>query len=511
MARKIKPHGDFRGGWNADSAPDNLKDNELALADNADMDERGALSNRKGTVPLNATSYGAEVEQLIEWSRNDGSQIILAMVGNSLCKIAEDGTKTVIKALARNQIGYFFLQDKVYLVDGAEYYVYDGTTIAAVTPKTDATNSLTPIKRCKYLLWHPKSFRIFAAGDSSDKAALYYSEPNDPTFFKSTSKLYPTTGDGPVQMLSMLSDAVIVYYTNSDWVYKGVDPNSDAVWERLPVTQGTLASQSVVLTPSTQSFLGRGGIYTLHPGLLNGNVVLVTGEELVRNLTKDKVSSVIRSMVHVETACAVYDRFGEKLILAYGDDSGNPRNNKMLVYDWALKSFVRYDGIQVNAIIQRANGDILIGSKNYILKLGVGQKDWDVNNHTYKPIHWKVKTKQFDLDAPTHEKIIFGLFVAARQYGIEQSTVNVEISANPKTVSFQGISLDDSFVWGERWQGMWGWTDYIMKHLLVKLKGNRFQVTLENNALDEVVTIYGLSFDYMPTRAKGMKITKGGE
>ena len=129
MAKLLKPYYDFRGGWNCDAAPDNLADNELALADNIDLAERGGLSKRRGTVALNEESYGAQVEQLFEWSRDSGENILMAVIGKTLCTIADDGTKTDVQELNSSRIGWFFFKDALYFVDGAEYRVYDGETV----------------------------------------------------------------------------------------------------------------------------------------------------------------------------------------------------------------------------------------------------------------------------------------------------------------------------------------------------------------------------------------------
>lgn len=502
----LKVYNDFSGGWNADAAPDSLKDNELALADNAVLDERGAISKRKGTIPLNSTSYGAQVEQLIEWPRNDGTKILLAVVGTTLARIADDGTKTDLQALNRNQLGYFFLQDKFYFVDGSEYRVYDGTTVSAVTPDSSQDNDLAPIKRCKFMMWHPKSYRIFAAGDSQDKAALYFSESNKANYFKNTSKLYPTTADGPVTGLALFGDALLVFYQNSIWAWKGSDPTTGgASWEKLPAGQGTLAARSIAFTPNTLSFLGAGGIFSLSLGLLDYSIVMMVSQELVKNRAKDKVTSVIRSIVHPETSCAVFDPYNERYMLAYGDDSANSRNNKVLVLDWGLQSFTRFAGWQVNDFCRRANGDLLIATNGYILKAHQGYKDWDVNTATYIPIDFNIKTKQWNLGYPFNRKKNKRLFMAAKQYEVETSHVDITVTGDYVEKFFGSISLDESLVWGEDWGNVWGWIDLITKEMRVSMKAQRFHITARNNIIDEPITLYGFAWEYKLQRPKGVR------
>jgi hypothetical protein len=107
---------DFRGGWIKDLAPD-LMPNALQIADNIDLSENGGALQRYGTLPVNLTPYGANVTQMIRWPRNSGVVTRLAVVGGNLCKVAEDGSLTVIHEVKSQKIGYYFHQDVMYFVD----------------------------------------------------------------------------------------------------------------------------------------------------------------------------------------------------------------------------------------------------------------------------------------------------------------------------------------------------------------------------------------------------------
>lgn len=615
MSRLIKPYLDFRGGLNLDAAPDNLADNELMETNNCILDERGAVSKRKGTIPLNTLSYGAQVERLIEWPRQDGTKTLLAIVGATLCKINSDYTKTSLKVLDNAEIGFFFYADKFYFTgkeNGTDgYWYYDGTNVAVVqlpapgsaptltasgsgtglgagtykgkvvfvndigaeslasaeasvtiaagqqinwsniptgpagttkrrlyrtaaggsvfkalttisdnttTTYTDTTpdanlgaaskddNGLAYIKRCRLFLWHTKSQRIFAAKDANDRAALYYSEPGDPAYFKETNKLYPTTGDGPVYSLALFGDAMATIYQNSIWAWKGVSPATDAEWMKLPCEYGTVAERTPRLTPNSLTFLGQGGIISLSPGLIDNNLVMLTGDDLIKNLAKDKVASLIRSITKPAIACAVYDRINDRYMLAYTDTAGATRNSKVLVLDWGLKSYTIFTGWQVNDIIHRANGDLLIATDGYILKAEQGYKDWDVNTGDYKPIEFSVKTKHWNLDYPVHIKKTKRLFLASKQFDAEMSSVNLTVNGGYETLSYNNISLDESFTWGGPWGSFWGWSELTTREIKCKLKGHRFQVALENSIIDELITIYGIAFEYRVRKPRGVKV-----
>src|SRR5690606_21198779 len=257
MAKLLRSYYDFRGGLNTDTAPDNLMDNELVQADNIDLLERGGIAKRKGYIRLNDESYGGQVEQIFEWPRDNGEAWLMAVVDVAgtprLFRVREDQGYRLeeVARLASPRVGYFFLQDKLYFVAGASYRVWDGETEKAdrnhepesledeeqpedgEQPEVPVISVLSRIRRCRFLVRPPNSYRIIAAGDPENASALYYSEPNAPGFFKKVSVLHPTTGDGPVQNIVAFGDALLVFYRHSVWAWRGLDPEEAAPWMKL--------------------------------------------------------------------------------------------------------------------------------------------------------------------------------------------------------------------------------------------------------------------------------------
>ena len=385
--------------------------------------------------------------------------------------------------------------------------------LAEVTPNEGAGNDLAPIKRCRKFIWHPKSLRIFAAGDPTDMTALYYSESSDPTYFKVISKLYPSTADGPINSLSLFGTAMVAIYFNGGWAWKGVDPSSDATWERMAITQGVTAGRTTILTPNTLSFIGMGGLYALSPSALDYNVVMVTGNEIIRSLSNNKVNKLIKAITHRDTMFSMYDQYNNRYMLTYGDDATDSRNNKMLILQWELGSFVIYDGLAVNNMCQLNDGTILASSGNYLLKMDSGENDWDIVNDCYKAIHWKVETKGFSLGVPFHlKKISSVLFAASQSVDISNADVKIlcdyqNVDIDDISVDVNNISMDDSFVWGDIWGVLkWGWIDLITKEIKVSMRGNRISVIFERESLDESATIYGIAFIYKRKKPKGVLV-----
>lgn len=501
MASKLlKSYYNFLGGLNTDAAVDNLMDNELIQADNVDLIERGGIMKRRGTKRLNGESYGAQVEQLIEWPRDNGETWLLAVVGDKLCRVRDDEDYRIeeVATVAVPKVGHFFLQDKFYFVDGKTFRVYDGETVSDVKPDNEDTNDLSRVARCRFVVRHTNSFRIFAAGDPEDPSALYFSEPNAPGFFKATSILYPTTGDGPVTGIVAFGDALLVFYKHSVWAWRGVDPDTDAVWHRLPTGVGTEAADTVALTPNSLTFLGQSGIYAISPGLLGYDVTVEPTEGMVMNLARNKVERLIRNIERPDIATAVFDSHNQRYLLAYTDEGG-ARNNRILVFDWNVGAFTRYTGLYANDFLYRLNGDLLMATNGYIVKMGVGFNDDD------KPIEMTVRTKNFNLDYPFHKKNFLRLYISFRQP--EQRTSQLTLRLYVDDILREEIieaALYENFVWGvSKWGDIWGFRSNVTTRTRIYGSGHRVQMEFYNAQDNDPTTIYGLAFEFRPKRAKG--------
>lgn len=381
--------------------------------------------------------------------------------------------------------------------------VYTDTVLNASLGALFVTdNALAPIRRCGQFQWHPDSRRIFASLDATNPIYVYFSEVAQPGYFKSTSYLQPTTADGPVYGLSIFGASTIVFYQSAVQEWDGLDP-ATAIWKKIPAGEGTVAPYSVVLTPSTLTFLGAAGLFALTPGLLDLNVVLQPDEQLVPNLAENKVCATIRAMTHQATACAVWDKYRERYLLAYGDTG--TRNNRVLVLDWSLRAFTRITGLAVNDLCLRSSGDLLFACQNYIVKMGVGAKDWDVVNDTYKAILFSVVTKPWDLGYPQYEKKLNKVYLNGKQAAVYLSHVDVGIESGYLSDLWTDVGLDVSFVWSYPWV-MWGATDLLTREFRCRFKGLRFSVRFENDTVGEAVTLYGFAFEYRILHAEGVEV-----
>src|SRR5690606_28401343 len=242
-------------------------------------------------------------------------------------------------------------------------------------------------------------------------SALYYSEPNEPDHFKAYSVLHPTTGDGPVTALYVFGDALLVFYEHSVWVWRGLDPESDVTWHKIPTGVGTVSPYSIALTPNSLTFLGRSGLYAISPAALGYDVTIQPGDGLVTNLAGNRVEKLIREMADPTKASAIFDAHNQRYMLAYTDENG-VRNNRILVFDWSVGGFTEYTGLSCNDLLCRLNGDVLGAINQYIIKFGEGYRDFDD-----QPIRMVARTKQYNLDYPFHKKNLLNLYCSSGSLG----------------------------------------------------------------------------------------------
>ena len=252
---------------------------------------------------------------------------------------------------------------------------------------------LSNIRKCTMLEMHNKSNRFFATGNPDDPSAIYYSELLEPDNFKGYSVVYPTTNDGPVQGIETLNDMLLVFYKNSVWAWRGIDPQQDAVWEKLPLLHGTYNGKTLQLTQNTLTFIDLDGIYSLN------------SLKEAQNITEDKVSNVIKSIANKGKVQAIFNSAESKYILAYAETDS--KSNKLLVGDWTLGSYAIWEIPDITDIVYTLDGEVYLSSGNEILT----QSDsYDTN------VTMRIRTKEVLLQNPYSDKLITRVYVSLSNY-----------------------------------------------------------------------------------------------
>jgi hypothetical protein len=494
---------DFSGGENVDVDPDNLDDNECECIENIDPAIKGGFSTRLGCTALNEVSYGAQVEQIFEWLKPDGTTELLAMIGDDLCTVdPTDGTATLIQDMGgAGKLANFPFQDKIYIIDrfAGAYYTYDGTTLAAVTPAAGA--DLTFLKGCKFAVFHDKSFRWLFGGNSSDKIGLMYSEPLEPNNVKPASVLYPTRAMGEMTGLQDFAGNIISFYKYGARIWRGIDPDQDVEWARIPIPEGTPNNYAATLTPETLTYLGSSGLWSLSPAILNYNFTMQTSNSLVPNLAFMKQTKNIRAITRPDLACSIYDPISGFFMLAYTKTVGESRNSRVMVHRWGTRSFWHYTGWQVNDWCLLANGNLLFAGNGHIYKARTGTNDAGA------AISQRLHSKKIGTRLKNNYKTLGKVMFDSGQRP-EVSTVDVKIKSESSSITRTEIPLKVNPRWSGRWSGRWGASEMQTTEINPDpaLTGLRFQLIYTNDRLDEVITIYGHRFGYIPSAPIGGRV-----
>lgn len=103
---------------------------------NMNIDEKGTLNKRTGYTKVYATSLGTgKINAMYLYTKQDGTQIFLVAHGTKLYTQSGNAQPVQLYSGIQNgPINFFTSEGKCYIMDGVKYLVYDGSTIADVTP-----------------------------------------------------------------------------------------------------------------------------------------------------------------------------------------------------------------------------------------------------------------------------------------------------------------------------------------------------------------------------------------
>jgi hypothetical protein len=400
-------------------------------------------------------------------------------------------TKTKISngvRFTRNTAG---LSENGYLDPGATGVT---ATYETITEGKDNDNNLDAIKKCTMFTVHPGSYRVFAAGNPDDNA-LYYSEIGKPTYFKSLiNKVYPANGYGRITAISPLSEALLVSYQNGWYAWNGVTPLEDATWKPLNLPYGCACHNSLALTPYSFTYLANDGLYTVSASILNSELVLIQGKDIIKKITENRVEKTMRSISNKAKCRGIFHN--NVYYLAFNTDG--QKNEKVLKYEWDTKSFTIKTRWQVNAWLFDPQG-LYFASKNYLLKANIGYTDINVETGVTIPIEFRVKTREFSLGNPLSQKNVQFVGLIFKQGNEDISHADIIVHMGYESYAIRGIDLAESLIWGRQWGKMWGYRESIFKMAELIRTSNTFQLEIINNNLNDPITLIGVGFIYEET------------
>ena len=211
-----------------------LKDGESPTLQNVVLDERNAITRRKGYRALNGTAIGGgitRVDSVYQLERSGGTRYCVAFSSTS-GYYATDGCQTFtlfISTLTRNNdVNCDAHSDNLYCVNNQYNFLFDGTN--------DTQFVATPAS-LDFIRVHRN--RCFAAGATGNLSRLFYSNLGAcGTWTTATDfiDISPEDGDVITGIGEPIFDMLPIYKKFSTWALKGATP---ATWVLINISKNT--------------------------------------------------------------------------------------------------------------------------------------------------------------------------------------------------------------------------------------------------------------------------------
>lgn len=260
---------DFRGGLNTAVEPDLLAENEIQRADEAVLDQYGAIKKRFGSRRLSNTPMGADgVQQGYAWLKDDGSQEIMVVADGDLYTAAF-GTPTTF-----TQVGTGLattgtpamvsfrdsVQEVCYIADGtgtASLAKWDGSTL---TPNL----SSTPPGLTQLAIYNQRLFGC----TGTDQKVWWSTLNNGDTLGQAGAgggeAIVRTFGDQNITGLAVQGASLLIFHTSGISRFTGFTQDDQAIAagaQGLTGDVGAITGRSIVSTPEGVFFLSDRGFY----------------------------------------------------------------------------------------------------------------------------------------------------------------------------------------------------------------------------------------------------------
>ena len=501
MARQLKVYRNFRGGITT-ANHDNMLDTELIKAKNAIPSDRGGIRICEGVARENATPFSSSpVHALIEWGNTSGTIFRLVNHGNTLAKW--DGT-VLTASLAGPIKDWSGFEDNLYLLDGTDIWVFNGTTCVKATKPADADQVAWDFCRKAHII-EPMNTRWYYSKPDSD--VFYYSSVGKPLEVKNLQSVVAATDDGDsIIALKEYAGTLVIFKRKTVFGFTGSGATNFEL-RRLEASTGCVAPRTVARVDNKLYYMGSDGLYMLfspYPNMISATPRLTNNdiEELIKKIPSTSSAS----------ACAVF--YDNVYRLSFPETG----TTNTVEYRYYPSTAEQERGAWFGPITHPAQC-YLLGLNGILYK---GAVDNGVifrcdEGYLYdgEMIPFEVVFKPYDLAGQMVQDVkIKKIFLSFREH--QEETTSVDVTAKidfNEQISFERILVDESLVWGEGVWGYskWGWSSLVTKEGRLSEKGKRIRITIKNTDPGDKITLYGMAFEYKVRKAKGTRFYAGGE
>ena len=535
MAKLLRTFRDFSGGL-SEVANDNMKDNELISAKNIIPGDGYGIARTSGTnIAYNRIDTSGDVTRVIELQAvvNDAAEM------QTLAFTMEEGGKEAVWLWNATDEEWAHLQDstgnvlidpikswfvfanKLYWLDGTNFWVYDGSNIAEAeltqSPSTTVDFAEFEEKIKTSIAVTRRGSRWFFAHGADE---VIFSEINDPTSFKMTSIVNATTADNDtLTALHTFNDGLLIFKRRSVHYLSGWDfaGGSDIKLMQLNVTSGTEWPLTIKTVENAVLYLGSNGIYRLY-------VPYTTSQIAAQNISDKKISNHIYGNGKLTGARAeVWDNI-YYLSIDNNDVTGNKINREYRYYI-AMDAFYGEFTQGVSSYALGLNGEnmLYLGTSNgYILYYDASSHHYiNTNTGAAANIPIEAKTKGFDVVGTVFQDAkVKKAFLSVKQYEEESSGLTMQVKADYSDAAYAttissveevlntgftySMDFDEALIYseGEFGEARWGWLETVTKEISIGRKCKRLQFIFTGD-LAQPLLIYGIGILYKKKKVKG--------
>lgn len=357
------------------------------------------------------------------------------------------------------------------------------------------------VYKCQRIILHSKSLRYVASGNPDNPTAVYFSEPGQINYFKSTNLLVPTSSDGEVRAMFNILNSVLVSYNRTWWEYTGTDPETDGTWKQLPIPFGCESEWTIqILGYYNFIYLAKDGLYLVSANILSQEGVPTQNTDALQNLSSTKVDNTIESITDKSKCVGIFAN--DIYFLAYNDDDTEPSNNKVLCYFEDFRSFTFYNGWIVNDFLLNSDGIVEIASRNFNLTTESDTYyDIDVDTGNTKGIDFDIKSARLTLGYNENPKWFDKFFFHFVQtLDPDQGEVTLTIRIGESLQTFEEINITPNLVWGREWGNIWGFEPLFYYMGYIRRKGTWIEYEISATVLGSPIEFYGITAQYQVMR-----------
>jgi hypothetical protein len=485
---------DFSAGLNLMAPSDNMAPNELQVAENIELYNRGGFGRRSGIVQHAEVTGATKLDLYMEFEYLDPEGVSHLSKLVFYDGVLRDITRGVELATGLgSHLAYEIYKYKLYLMNGTRFMEYDGTALKDVTC-TEADSNLAKIKKCRYIA--QRGVRLFATGNPAEPTVLYYTETGRPEYWRVLNVVETVTDDGDINTgLKEFHGALVVFKTRSIFAWFGYDPNNDVEFHQIPCHTGCRAYRTICNVGNAVWFLGDGGVYAL----------VGTYKDVISTAqVSQKITPLFESIKHGSTlgqssASAVY--YKDRYYLSIATEEPGVNNVVYVLYgdrvdDNGVAPGVVYTGWSIACWWHSLVDDELYSGSS--VSGIVHHHDTNCWTDLGEPIPVRVRTAPIEsvIGEYIRMKKYKRGYAILRQFETYDSEATINCTIDYHTISTV-VDPDESLIWDMRdWDvSRWGFIDVVTRRFRIGKKGKRLTVEIADDSAERL-EFYGFGCEY---------------